>query len=128
MQVRDWLYVGDHCEALDAVIRRGRIGEIYNIRRNFRLPNREVVTRLLGVLGKPFELMRSVVDRSGHDRRYAMRADKIARDTRWALRTSFDDGLRKTIQGYRDNPEWIRRVRSCDCGTYYPASIWPPFS
>jgi dTDP-glucose 4,6-dehydratase len=119
LQVRDWLYVADHCEALKAVILDGQIGEIYNISGNCRLTNREVVVRLLELLGKPKELMRTVTDRPGHDRRYAMRAEKIARDTTWHPRTSFNDGLSTTIQWYRENPEWIKQVRSGDYETYY---------
>jgi dTDP-glucose 4,6-dehydratase len=119
LQVRDWLHVADHCEALKAVILNGQVGEIYNIAGNYRLPNREVVIRLLEMLGKPRELMRTVTDRPGHDRRYAMCADKIMRDTRWRPRTSFNDGLRTTIQWYKDHPEWIKQVRSGDYEAYY---------
>jgi dTDP-glucose 4,6-dehydratase len=119
MQVRDWLYVEDHCEALRAVILHGRIGEIYNIAGNYRLPNREVVVRILQAIGKPMELMESVLDRPGHDRRYAMRAEKIERDTGWCVRTSFNDGLAKTIQWYRNNPDWVKKVRSGEYNAYY---------
>lgn len=119
LQVRDWLHVRDHCEALSAVILNGQIGEVYNIASNYRLPNREVVIRLLGMLGKPRELMRSVTDRPGHDRRYAMCSDKITHHTRWRPRTSFDEGLRTTIQWYKDNPEWLKQVRSGDYEAYY---------
>jgi dTDP-glucose 4,6-dehydratase len=119
MQIRDWLYVSDHCDAIEAVIHRGRIGEIYNIAGNYRLPNRKVVTRLLETVGKPRELMRTVDDRPGHDRRYAMRSDKIERDTLWSPHTSFEDGLLTTIQWYNDNPEWIKHVRSGDYESYY---------
>jgi dTDP-glucose 4,6-dehydratase len=119
MQIRDWLYVADHCEALEAVIRHGQVGEIYNIAGNYRLSNREVVTRLLEIVRKPRELMRAVDDRPGHDRRYAMRADKIARDTGWSPRTLFETGLLTTIQWYRENPEWIKHVRSGDYEDYY---------
>lgn len=119
MQIRDWLHVTDHCEALKAVIQDGRVGEIYNIASNYRLPNREVVMRLLESVGKPRDLMRTVSDRPGHDRRYAMRADKILRETGWIPRTRFGDGLATTIQWYRENPEWIEGVRSGDYQAYY---------
>jgi dTDP-glucose 4,6-dehydratase len=119
MQVRDWLYVADHCDALEAVIRHGRVGEIYNIAANYRLPNREVVVRILEALGKPRSLMRSVEDRPGHDRRYAMSAEKIARDTGWHPSNSFEDGLATTIKWYQDNPEWIKRIRSGEYEAYY---------
>ncbi len=118
-QVRDWLYVGDHCEALGAVIRRGRVGTTYNIGGNCRFSNREVVTRILEAIGKPLELIHTVDDRPGHDRRYAMCCEKIEKHTGWRAHTSFNDGLAATVQWYQDNPEWLKRVRSGDYETYY---------
>jgi dTDP-glucose 4,6-dehydratase len=118
-QVRDWLYVEDHCEALGIIIRQGRVGEIYNIGANCRSSNREVVTRILEAIGKPVELIQSVEDRPGHDRRYAMRCEKIEKDTAWRARTSFDDGLAKTISWYLENREWIEKARSADYDAFY---------
>ena len=83
MQVRDWLYVDDHCRAILAVIERGRAGEIYNIGGSRALPNIEVVKRILDAVGKPHSLMQTVKDRPGHDRRYALSSEKLMRETGW---------------------------------------------
>ena len=112
MNVRDWLHVSDHCEAIRRVWRRGRAGEVYNIGGNCELSNLELTSRLLDLLGKPRSLMRFVEDRPGHDRRYAMDCSKIERELGWRPRVAFAEGLRQTVQWYRDNKAWITNIRS----------------
>jgi dTDP-glucose 4,6-dehydratase len=119
MQIRDWLYVDDHCRAIQSVIARGREGEIYNIGGSRALPNVEVVHKLLAAVGKSESLMRTVTDRPGHDRRYALSSEKIMRETGWKAQVGFEDGLRATIDWYRNNPAWIAHVKSGEYQSYY---------
>ncbi len=119
MQVRDWLYVDDHCRAILAVIERGRAGEIYNIGGSRALPNVEVVERILDTVGKPRSLMQTVKDRPGHDRRYALTSEKLMRETGWQAQMPFEAGLRATIDWYRANAAWIARVKSGEYQNYY---------
>jgi dTDP-glucose 4,6-dehydratase len=119
MQIRDWLYVDDHCRAIRSVIDRGREGEIYNIGGSRALPNIDVVRMLLATVGKPESLMRTVSDRPGHDRRYALSSEKIMRETGWKAQIAFENGLRATIDWYRNNPAWIAHVKSGEYQSYY---------
>jgi len=119
MQVRDWLYVDDHCRAILAVIERGRAGEIYNIGGSRALPNLEVVERILDTVGKPRSLMQTVKDRPGHDRRYALSTEKLMRETGWQAQMPFEAGMRATIDWYRANAAWIARVKSGEYQNYY---------
>jgi dTDP-glucose 4,6-dehydratase len=119
MQVRDWLYVDDHCRAILSVIERGRAGEIYNIGGSRALPNLEVVERILDTVGKPHSLMQTVKDRPGHDRRYALSTEKLMRETGWHAQMPFEAGLKATIDWYRGNPAWIARVKSGEYQNYY---------
>jgi len=119
MQVRDWLYVEDHCRALLAVIERGREGEIYNIGGSRALPNIEVVKRILDAVRKPHSLMQTVKDRPGHDRRYALSSEKLMRETGWKPEKPFEEGLQATIDWYRSNAAWIAHVKSGEYQTYY---------
>ncbi|HEX5431630.1 MAG TPA: dTDP-glucose 4,6-dehydratase [Bryobacteraceae bacterium] len=119
MQVRDWLYVDDHCRAILAVIERGRPGEIYNIGGSRALPNIEVVRKILAALGKPETLMQTVADRPGHDRRYALSSEKLARETGWRPEMPFEEGLQATIGWYHANPGWVARVKSGEYHQYY---------
>jgi dTDP-glucose 4,6-dehydratase len=119
LHVRDWLYVDDHCRAILRLLERGRDGEIYNLGGNCALPNREVVRRILAAMGKPESLMTSVEDRPGHDRRYALSGEKVLRDTGWQPEVEFDDGLRRTINWYRRNQQWVRHVKSGEYREYY---------
>jgi len=119
MQVRDWLYVDDHCRAILSVIERGRAGEIYNIGGSRALPNLEVVECILDNLGKPRSLMQTVKDRPGHDRRYALSTEKLLRETGWRAQMPFEAGLRATIDWYRGNAAWIARVKSGEYQNYY---------
>ncbi len=119
MQIRDWLYVDDHCRAILAAIERGRAGEIYNIGGSRALPNVEVVERILDTLAKPHSLMRTVTDRPGHDRRYALSSEKLMRETGWKPERPFEEGLRSTIDWYRANAAWVAHVKSGEYQTYY---------
>jgi dTDP-glucose 4,6-dehydratase len=119
MQVRDWLYVDDHCRGILAVLEKGREGEVYNIGGNRSLPNLEVVHQLLSLTGKPESLIRYVTDRPGHDRRYALSSEKLMRETGWQPSTDFATGLARTIDWYRANAAWVARVRSGEYRTYY---------
>jgi dTDP-glucose 4,6-dehydratase len=119
LQVRDWLYVEDHCRALRAVLERGRIGEIYNIGGNRALPNVEVIRRILDVTGRPTSLMTRVQDRPGHDRRYALSSQKLTTETGWRPLVEFDDGLQMTVRWYRENRPWCERVTSGAYREYY---------
>jgi dTDP-glucose 4,6-dehydratase len=119
MQVRDWLYVDDHCRALLALLERGREGEIYNVGGNCSLPNRDVVRHILAATGKRDSLMQTVVDRPGHDRRYALASEKIQRETGWTPAVAFEHGLARTVTWYRENQEWMRRVKTGAYRDYY---------
>ena len=119
MQVRDWLFVDDHCRAILAVLEKGREGEIYNIGGSRSLPNREVVGMILKATGKSESLMTRVTDRPGHDRRYALSSAKIESETGWRPQMPFEEGLAFTIDWYRRNSEWVRRVTSGEYQEYY---------
>ncbi len=119
MQVRDWLYVDDHCRAILAAIDRGRPGEVYNIGGSRSLANVEVVKMMLALLGKPENLMVTVKDRPGHDRRYALSTEKLMRETGWEAQMPFEQGMQTTIDWYRANSGWIDRVKSGEYQTYY---------
>ncbi len=118
-QVRDWLYVDDHCRGILAVLRKGREGEIYNIGGNRSLPNLDVVRKVLAATGQPESLIQYVTDRPGHDRRYALSSEKVMRETGWAPAMDFETGLERTIAWYRANGDWVARVRSGAYREYY---------
>ena len=112
MNVRDWLYVEDHCRAIDTVLHKGKPGEVYNIGGNNEWHNIDLVKLLLKDLGKPESLIEFVTDRLGHDRRYAIDSSKIQKELGWAPEVTFEAGIKKTIDWYRNNPVWIERVLS----------------
>jgi len=118
-QVRDWLYVEDHCRALAALLGQGREGEIYNIGGNCSLPNLAVVGTILQATGRSEDLIEHVADRPGHDRRYALSSRKIMRETGWASQVSFEAGLASTIGWYQENRGWVQRVKSGEYQAYY---------
>lgn len=118
--VRDWLHVDDHCEALLAVLERGSSGEIYNIGGNNERSNLELTQTILSLSGKDNSWMQYVPDRPGHDRRYAIDASKAARELNWhPTRSAWPDALAKTIDWYRNNDKWWRRVKSGEYREYY---------
>ncbi len=122
MQIRDWLYVDDHCRGIQAIVNKGRAGQIYNIGGNCSLPNVEVVKRILKILSKPESLMKTVTDRPGHDRRYALTNAKLTRETGWEPKMTFDQGLAETVTWYKSNTEWVERVRSGEYRRFYEAN------
>lgn len=119
MQIRDWLYVDDHCRAILAAVEKGRPGEIYNIGGSRALPNVDVVRLILKALGKPESLMQTVKDRPGHDRRYALSSEKLMHETGWTAQMPFEAGLQATIDWYKSNGGWIERVKSGEYQHYY---------
>lgn len=119
LQIRDWLYVEDHCRALLTLLERGRDGEIYNIGGNRALPNKEVVGQILAITGKTAKLIEYVTDRPGHDRRYALSSAKLMNETGWSPRMDFETGLKSTVDWYRLNEAWVRHVRSGEYLKYY---------
>jgi dTDP-glucose 4,6-dehydratase len=119
LQVRDWIYVRDHCRGVDLVLRHGRAGEIYNIGGQHDVPNLEVIRLLLKLLGKPEALIQHVKDRPGHDRRYAMDATKIKTELGWKPEFDFETALRQTVDWYLANRSWWERVRSGAYQDYY---------
>jgi dTDP-glucose 4,6-dehydratase len=119
LHIRDWIHVEDHCRAIDAVLARGRPGEVYNVGAENERPNLEVVRAILRLTGRDEALVRHVPDRPGHDRRYAMNARKIRDELGWRPARSFDEGLADTVAWYRDNPAWADHVRSGAYRDYY---------
>jgi len=113
LNVRDWLHVEDHCRALDLVIERGRVGEVYNIGGGNEVPNVDLTHRILGLLDRPASLIRPVPDRPGHDRRYSLDTGKL-RALGWQPRVEFDSGLRATAEWYRRNEWWWRPIKQGD--------------
>ncbi len=118
-QIRDWLYVEDHCRAILTLLEKGREGEIYNIGGNRSLPNKSVVDMILAITGKPSSLIEYVTDRPGHDRRYALSSEKLMRETGWKPETGFEQGLQATVEWYRDHPEWVAHVRTGEYRRYH---------
>jgi dTDP-glucose 4,6-dehydratase len=118
-QVRDWLYVEDHCRAIRAVLEKGSPGEIYNVGGNCSLPNLEVVRRILKATSRPESLIAWVADRPGHDRRYALTNEKLTRETGWEPAMDFDTGLAITIDWYRSNRGWVEHVKSGEYRHFY---------
>ena len=119
LNVRDWLYVEDHCSAIDLIIRRGRVGEVYNIGGHNERTNMQVVKTILKALGKPESLIRHVTDRPGHDRRYAIDPSKIHRELGWLPKTTFDEGIQKTVRWYLDNRQWWEEILSGEYQNYF---------
>jgi dTDP-glucose 4,6-dehydratase len=119
LQVRDWLFVEDHCRAILSVVKGGKPGETYNIGGNRSLSNLEVVRMVLEATGRPESLIQYVTDRPGHDRRYALTSEKLTKETGWEPKVQFEDGLKDTIRWYKSNPGWVERVRSQAYLDYY---------
>ena len=118
MQVRDWLHVADHAAGIDFVLRHGEAGEAYNVAGARLLPNREVISRLLDATGRDWSIVRTVPDRPGHDRRYAMDGAKLAA-LGWRPAHNFEDGLPETVAWYRAHPDWVAGAKSGDWDSYY---------
>ena len=119
INVRDWLYVEDHCSAIDLIARNGKVGEVYNVGGHNEMRNIDIVKIILKELGKPESLITHVEDRKGHDRRYAIDPAKIHADLGWLPETKFEDGIKKTIRWYLDNRKWWEDIISGEYQEYY---------
>ena len=119
LNVRDWLYVEDHCKAIDLIIHKGRVGEVYNVGGHNEKANIDIVKIICKELGKPESLIKHVGDRKGHDMRYAIDPTKIHNELGWLPETKFEDGIKKTIQWYLDNKEWWEEIISGEYQNYY---------
>lgn len=119
LNVRDWIHVLDHCRGIDAALRRGRPGEVYNFGGRQEKTNLEITRLLLELLEKPATLIRYVSDRPGHDLRYAIDCSKSEAELQWKPEVAFESGLRETIQWYRQNADWVARIKSGAYLAYY---------
>ena len=117
--VRDWLHVSDHCEAIDLIIHKGKVGEVYNIGGHNERTNLQVVQTILKALDKPESLIKYVKDRPGHDRRYAIDPTKIEIELGWKPKYNFDTGIAQTIQWYLDNEDWWKHIISGEYQNYF---------
>lgn len=119
LNVRDWLYVEDHCRAIDLILEKGRVGEVYNIGGHNEMRNIDIVKLICEALGKPESLITHVTDRKGHDMRYAIDPAKIHAELGWLPETMFKDGIKKTIDWYLENRDWWEEIISGDYQNYY---------
>ena len=119
LNIRDWLYVEDHCKAIDLIIHNGRVGEVYNVGGHNEKTNIEIVKIICKELGKPESLITHVADRKGHDMRYAIDPTKIHNELGWLPETKFEDGIKKTIKWYLENKEWWETIISGEYQNYY---------
>ncbi|MEM8875753.1 MAG: dTDP-glucose 4,6-dehydratase [Planctomycetota bacterium] len=120
MNIRDWLYVEDHCDAIWNVLTKAKPGEVYNVGGNNEMTNRRITEIVLEAMGKDWDTsVKYVQDRAGHDRRYAIDASKIKRDLGWEPKHRFEDAIKTTIQWYRDNQDWWRAIKSGEYMKYY---------
>jgi dTDP-glucose 4,6-dehydratase len=119
LNVRDWLYVTDHCSAIDLIIHKGREGEIYNIGGHNERTNLQVVKSVLKELNKPESLITYVRDRPGHDMRYAINPEKIEKELGWKPTYNFDEGIRVTVKWFLDNQDWWKKIISGEYSSYY---------
>ena len=119
INVRDWLYVEDHCRAIDLIVRKGTVGELYNVGGHNEMRNIDIVKLICKELGKPESLITHVTDRAGHDMRYAIDPSKIYADLGWLPETKFEDGIKKTIQWYLENEDWWQPIVSGEYMEYY---------
>ena len=119
INVRDWLYVEDHCRAIDLIVRKGTVGEVYNVGGHNEMRNIDIVKLICKELGKPESLITHVTDRAGHDMRYAIDPSKIHAELGWLPETKFEDGIKKTIQWYLDNEDWWQPIVTGEYMNYY---------
>lgn len=119
LNVRDWLYVEDHCKAIDLILHKGRVGEVYNVGGHNEMRNIDIVKLICHALGKPESLITYVADRKGHDMRYAIDPTKIHTELGWLPETKFEDGIQKTIRWYLDNRSWWQDIISGEYQNYY---------
>lgn len=119
LNVRDWLYVEDHCRAIDLILQKGKVGEIYNVGGHNEMRNIDIVKLICKELGKPESLITHVADRKGHDRRYAIDPTKIHNELGWLPETKFADGIKKTIKWYLENQDWWENIVNGEYQKYY---------
>lgn len=119
MQIRDWLHVKDHCSAIDTVLHKGRIGQVYNIGGNNEKANIEIVKLIISNFNKNEELIEYVADRPGHDRRYAIDNTKITTELGWKPSYTFEEGIKETIEWYVNNAEWLEKIVTGEYEKYY---------
>ncbi|HDR5348737.1 dTDP-glucose 4,6-dehydratase [Bacillus cereus group sp. MYBK59-1] len=119
LNVRDWLHVEDHCQAIDLVLHKGKNGEVYNVGGNNERTNIEIVKTILKALGKPESLIKYVTDRPGHDRRYAIDATKLREELGWSPKYNFDTGIEQTIKWYLENQDWWKNIISGEYQEYF---------
>ena len=119
LNVRDWLYVDDHCKAIDMIVRNGKVGEVYNIGGHNEMANIDIVKLILNYLDKPESLITYVEDRKGHDMRYSIDPTKISDELGWMPETMFADGIKITIEWYLNNREWWENIISGEYQDYY---------
>ena len=118
MNVRDWLYVEDHCRALVFLIEKGKHGEVYNIGGGNEITNRDLTEKILSILDKPASLIKKVTDRMGHDKRYSLDCGKLL-NLGWKQKTDFHHGLEKTVEWYVKNEDWWKRIKTGRYLEYY---------
>ena len=119
LNVRDWLYVEDHCSAIDLILRNGKVGQVYNIGGHNEKRNIDIVKTILSILGKPESLITHVTDRKGHDMRYAIDPTFIHQELGWLPETKFEDGIRKTIDWYLNHQDWWKNIINGEYQNYY---------
>ena len=119
LHVRDWIYVEDHCRAIQRALEEGRVGEVYNIGGVAQCTNLEMIRTLLGLLSKPESLIAFVEDRPGHDRRYALDSTKLRQELGWSPCHTLEESLKRTVQWYRSHPQWLANCRSGAYRNYY---------
>ncbi|CAH1208439.1 dTDP-glucose 4,6-dehydratase 2 [Paenibacillus allorhizoplanae] len=119
LNIRDWLYVADHCSAIDLVLHKGVSGEVYNIGGNNERTNIQIIQTILRELGKPESLMQFVKDRPGHDRRYGIDATKITNELGWKPKHNFETGIQETIHWYLNNQDWWKRIQTGEYQKYF---------
>ncbi len=112
MQIREWIFTEDHCRAVDAILRKGKDGEVYNIGTGYRVPNIDITNKLLELTGRDETFIEHVKDRPGHDRRYAINSQKLRTELGWEPKTSFEDGLAQTVEWYRSRKDWWEPIIS----------------
>lgn len=123
--IRDWLYVEDHCSAIDLILQKGKIGETYNIGTNYEVANIDLTKKLLNLLNKDEEMIEFVNDRPGHDWRYAIDATKIKKELGWQPKYDFDEALEATVRWYQENEQWWRKIKSGEYQEYYKKQYAP---
>lgn len=126
LNVRDWLFVGDHCAAIDCILQKGKVGEVYNVGGHNERSNLAVVRTILAQLGKGEELIEHVADRKGHDRRYAIDPTKIREELGWEPTTKFEDGIKETVDWYLANRKWWENIISGEYQDYYERQYGNP--